>query len=442
MNIPDQPFSKPTPDEWQKILAEGGGDLMASPYMGEGRRKLADALESNGYQYPARSLLSGKLIPLLGRAYFPPRVRTFSIFDADAADHGVSVIPVEPQPLTEGWLPASVGISPVTETMNARPRWKRKHFVAQLQNGHCVLSPWGYAIFSKNEHYSVDFCCNDGPMIAWSGVVPQPTYIPGTVAVLAHSWSHAVFHWIMESMPRMELLRLAGFPPETDKIDRIVVRSLEKWHHEFIERLEIPIEKFVEVGHIGHITADTLLVCSNVEESDWTKDPPYFEPEPWVTRLVADFIPDENPVSPTERIYISRANAGSRRIANGDDLKLFLEKNSFRTVFFEDKTMAEKAAIMRSAAVVVTPSGAALTNIPYMRPGTKCVVLYPEDHFVSLFNAICANVGVVHIHAVFPSIVRYFPGQFCGVAEHLREQLIDIPHLADILNHFNVPVAL
>lgn len=442
MNKPGEKVRRPAPAQWLQILEEGGEQLQSSPFTPEGRRILADTLERHGFHYPARSLLSGKIVPLFGREYFPPRVHSFSIFDGSAEERGIKIIPVTPEQPANEWLPASLGLYPLNESMMPHKRWKRDHFVASIEGGHCVVCPWGYAIFDQNQHYATDFCRNDGPLIAWSGVVPISSHIPGTVAVLTHSWSNAVFHWMMETMPRFELLRLAGFPVDLENVDYIVVRRVESWHLEYIDRLGIPRDKFMAIGDIGHISADRLLVCSNVEDSDWSIDPPYFEPEPWVSRFVANTIPDEDPTEPTEKIYISRAKAGSRRIANGDDLRIFLEKNGFRTVFFEDMTAAEKAAQMRRAAVVVTPSGAALTHVPFMRPGAKCVVLYPEDHFVSLFNALCANSGVIHIHAVFPSIVRLFPSQFTMMAEHLREQFIDIPHLAEIMAHFDIPVSL
>jgi capsular polysaccharide biosynthesis protein len=276
-------------------------------------------------------------------------------------------------------------------------------------------------------------------MIPWSGAVPHAVELKGTAAVIVQSWSNAVHHWNMESFPRFELLRLAGFSPE--KIDHFVVRELEPWHLEYTDRLGIPREKIRPMGQIFNVKADQLLVCSNVEQADWSVNPPDLEPEPWMCRLMRDLIPDPDPTQvPTEMIYISRANAGSRRVFNEGDLRKFLEDNNFKTIFFEDLSLDEKAKTMRSAKVVVAPIGAALTYVPFMRPGSKCLALYSDDGCGSTFRDICANAGVTHIHAIFSSMTCYFPSAFVPTADHLREQLVDIRHLCRVLERIGVNV--
>lgn len=428
---PGVPVVKPSAEEWLSILADGGKAMMESPYQQPARVEMMGALARHGYHYHARICWSGKLVPLLGREYFPSRLSSFSIFDADAAARGIEVIPVNPTPETKGWIPASIGIDQPDVTLRARPRWKRDHFVARIDAGQCVVSPWGYAVFARDGSYVKDFCCNDGPMIPWSGTAPPPAELKGTVAILTHSWSHAVFHWLLETIPRLHLLKLAGFL--NDNVDHIVCRQIDPWHWEFIDRLGIPREKFVQVGHMANIKADTLLVCSNVEEADFSVEPAHMEAELWVTDLIANLVPNPSPAEPGERIYISRATAGSRRGANEPELRAFLERNGFRTVFFENMSLEEKAATLRSAAIVVAVAGAALTHIPLMNAGSKCVVLYTRDSVFGGFNTLCANAGVTHVHAMSPAMSRFYPEGMKGVAEHLRDILVDIPNLAEVL---------
>ena len=427
----------PSAMDWQKILAECP-NARANPYLNDGRVELADGLNRHGYHFEARSLLSGKLVPVIGKHYFPPHIPSFSIFDDTAPSRGVELTPVFPQPATEGWFPASIGIDPIA-ALNPRARWKRNHFVASLTKGACTASPWGYGIFAGDDTYATDFCCNDGPMIAWSGVVPICAEIPGTVAVFTQSWSNAVHHWNTETLPRFELLRLAGFTP--DKIDFYVFRFIEPWHLEYTDRLGIPREKLLALGNVFNFRADRLLVCSNVENTDWTMNPPELEAEPWVNAVLASIIPDPNPDEvPTEKIYISRANAGSRRVMNEGEVRRFLEDNGFTTIFFENLNLEEKANLMRKTSVVVTPIGAALTYVPFMRPGSKCLGFYSDDGCGSTFRDLCANSGVIHIHAIFPSSSRIFPSQMVPVADHLREQIVDIKHLSDVMLAAGIPV--
>jgi len=437
---PGLPHTPPPLQEVEAILAEVGQAMRASPFAIEGRVQFAQALQQRGYHYEALSCMSGTIVPVIGREAFPSASPTFSVFDPDAAAKGVKVIPLTPEPKTEGWLPASIGVGPAPQQMLAKRRWPRSHFVAEIEGGRCVASPWGYAVFSRDGSYATDFCNNDGPMIPWAGVAPNVIKIPGTVAILPQTWSNGVYHWLVESIPRFHLLRLAGFPPE--KIDHVVTRSVEPWQWEGVDLLGIPREKVGTYGNGFHIEADRLLVCSNLENYDCTVIPPYLEPEPWVTKVLSELVPDPDPQEePTERVYISRANAPSRRVLNGDELRGFLERNGFRTVLFEEMTMAEKAALLRKTKVLVAPIGAALTQIPFMRPGSSCVVLYSEDMKVSPAWVLCGNAGVAHIHVISPSLSRFYPVTVAGMPDHTRELLVDLTLMAETMRACGIEVS-
>jgi capsular polysaccharide biosynthesis protein len=431
-NLPDPPGYKlvpPTDAEWQDILAAGGEGIMRDPYSHDHRMELARALYHRGFPYEARILMSGKLVPLMGRHYFPAKVPSCSVHDADAARHGLSVIPVEPAANRSDWITGSIGLDPTPACMRARPRWKREHFVARISGGSAVASANGYAVFSRDGHYVTDFCCNDGPMIPFSGAVPPATRLTGTVALFLHFCSFAVFHWMMESLPRFELLRLAE---QLDRVDHFAMRKIHPWHWEFIDLLGLPREKFITLGDVCNIEADELLVCSNVEDCDFSIFPAYFEPEPWVTDLVARLAPPSPQVAATERIYVSREKAGGRQTSNAGELEIVLKRYGFKTVFFEDMSFAEKSACLKSAEYLISPWGAGLTNVPLMQPGSKCIVLYCEDTIYSGHNVIAANAGVTHIHHISPALSRSQPEAMRQMPEHMRQITVDLVSLEQL----------
>lgn len=422
--------------EWLDILNESDQGILKSPYDHTHRMALARSLFSHGYHYLARMLASGHICTILGREYFPPRVPSFSVHDADAHAHGVKMIPIFPKSNASDFIPGSVGIDPTPDCLRARPRWKRDHFVSVFDQGQCVVSPWGYAIFSKDGFYATDFCDYDGAMIGFSGIAPEHSRIEGTVAVCMHAFSNGVFHWLMETLPRFEMLSLAGLAP---KVDYYAMREMAPWHWEFIDRMGIPREKFISLGNITNFQADQLLVCSSVEEADWTVNMPYFEAEPWVTDYLASLAPDTTNVPDAgDRVYVSREKAWSRKVGNGAELKMFLEDHGFRTVIFEDLNLAEKVAVMRGAEYIVSPSGAGMANIPFMRPGSKCMVLYCEDGVYSAKNVFCANTGVTHIHSISPAQSRFYPQQMLQVPENLKEIVVDMRRLAELFEDLRI----
>jgi capsular polysaccharide biosynthesis protein len=80
-------------------------------------------------------------------------------------------------------------------------------------------------------------------------------------------------------------------------------------------------------------------------------------------------------------IYISRANAAQRRIANEPALLGAIADvfPSCEVVEPERLNLAAQASLFNSARVVIGPSGGAFTNLLFCRPGTIVVAICPAD---------------------------------------------------------------
>jgi capsular polysaccharide biosynthesis protein len=89
------------------------------------------------------------------------------------------------------------------------------------------------------------------------------------------------------------------------------------------------------------------------------------------------------PVAPKEEriIYISRANAAQRRIANEPALLEAITAvfPSCEVVEPERLNLAAQVSLFNSARVVIGPSGGAFTNLLFCRPGTIVVAICPAD---------------------------------------------------------------
>jgi capsular polysaccharide biosynthesis protein len=89
----------------------------------------------------------------------------------------------------------------------------------------------------------------------------------------------------------------------------------------------------------------------------------------------------------SERIYISRAKAGKRRVLNEDALVSCLEKYGFRRVFLEELSFRQSVELFHKAEIVVGPHGAGLGTM-FFSGDISLVVLYatqaPPNYFHSL----------------------------------------------------------
>ena len=78
-----------------------------------------------------------------------------------------------------------------------------------------------------------------------------------------------------------------------------------------------------------------------------------------------------------ERIYISRSQAGCRRVANESELIDFLKTQGFTIVHLEHLPIADQAHLFAEAHVVMGPHGSGFANLIFARPGTQVIEI---DH--------------------------------------------------------------
>ncbi|MBJ7415544.1 MAG: glycosyltransferase family 61 protein [Niveispirillum sp.] len=404
----------------EAVLALSMDELRQNPLYDTGRGKVAQVLASLGHLYEAKICQAGSLVPLLGRDAFASDGPTFSVHDADAGHRGVTVLPAPPP------------FAPV-----GKPQSEKSPFVAVLEQGRCAIGPLGYAVFARDGSYAVDFCRNDGPLMACHSTgLPPPVRMEGTVAVIPNAWGNAVFHWLLESIPRVRMLSWAGIP--FSEIDKIIFRAVDDWHLEALDLLGVPRSK-VFFTNTHHIEADRLIICADVEDYDYHVIPPSVRPAPWIAQSLYDLVPDESPVGAGGggRLYISRANATWRRMRNEDEITGFLQARGFRVVHFEQMSLREKAAALREASVIVSPVGAGLAHIPLARPGTHVVIFYPDDFMTPTFSSLCEDRKIHHWGAVSPSLERYYPAQMRTTTSMHRDMLVDLSVLGRILDQID-----
>jgi len=204
---------------------------------------------------------------------------------------------------------------------------------------------------------------------AFAGVAPDMT-VDGTAAILFANGASLYSHWMFDLLPKFEVLRRAGWTD--DKVDYYIVNSTRaRYCDETLTRLGISRDKIISAnGQL--IRAERLLVPSSVRRGFWTPN--------WVTDfLVANFllVPDpEDSLPADQRFYISRANAGRRRVANEEEVRAFLEQRGFRTLFAEEIGVCRSAALIRSAGIIVAPHGAGVTNVVFARPGVRVLEFF------------------------------------------------------------------
>jgi capsular polysaccharide biosynthesis protein len=78
----------------------------------------------------------------------------------------------------------------------------------------------------------------------------------------------------------------------------------------------------------------------------------------------------------------------------------YLEKFGFRSVKLETMSVAEQAACLAAAKVVVAPHGGGLTNLVFCSPGTKVIEIFSPLYVPHCYWMISNLCGLEHYYLI------------------------------------------
>lgn len=216
----------------------------------------------------------------------------------------------------------------------------------------------------------VDLAANPGKTV---DAVRSDTSLD-TVCLLYNHWSSGYFHWVFESLTRIQ-----GVEQYQEATGRDVTLVLgpdpPEWQRQTLELLGYGEDDCVE-WTTRDASVDRLVVPT--VRRGTVLSPAAVK---WLRQRVRDRVTsDEFAPSPDEypdRIYVSRADADRRRVDNEDEVMSLLADRGFSRFVLSDHSVAEQAALFAGADVIVGPHGANLTNMTYADDATV-VELFPD----------------------------------------------------------------
>lgn len=245
-----------------------------------------------------------------------------------------------------------------------------------------------------------------------------PVQLAGTVCSLLSGGGAAMgnyYHWLIDSLPRLHLLRAAGLFEEVDYF--LIYDQQHRFAVETLVALGIRPAQIIDVRTHPHVLAQRLLVTSPVRGTgnhtpawacDFLRD--VFLPAPPVGRAFSPYV------------YISRRDAQLRRVLNEAAVEAVLHPLGFETYALSTLTFAEKRALFSQARVIVGPIGAGLANLVFATPGTPVLELVPGGFVMSEHRDLAARGGLTYDWLVCAS-----PAAAGGIFEARRLDLIVDP---------------
>jgi capsular polysaccharide biosynthesis protein len=196
------------------------------------------------------------------------------------------------------------------------------------------------------------------------------TEVDGKVAVLATEGANLYYHWLLQLLPRYELIKRAGIEP--NGIDHYYVNSHKsKFQRETLALLGIEPTRIIDGDKVPHLRARELIVPSVPLGGGCFR--------PWMTEFLRNSFLPKNITFSGRRLYISRGRAGYRRVLNEEDVISLLRRRKFEVFEMEGLSVQEQAAVMAASETIVAPHGGGLSNIVFCSPGTKIIEIFSPE---------------------------------------------------------------
>ncbi|MEG3983879.1 glycosyltransferase 61 family protein, partial [Microcoleus sp. T3B2] len=306
-----------------------------------------------------------------------------------AAESNPNISCIDIYPATQINLSASQTTDNNNNLLSPKKIYIKKAFVAILPNGRAWADVINTAAITSDNKLVLDVSMGCPELIVTSDKLPPVEHIDGSVAFLSAPWGGAYFHWMFDVITRFDHIQRSGL---IDSVDKFVVNAGDyTYQKETLNTLGIPQYKILESGCSFHITADNLIVPSICKDGSGTSK--------WKCEyLKQSFLNHKIPLKTdcSERIYITRQQASYRRIVNEEEVVNYLQKFGFRSVKLETMSVAEQAACLAAAKVVVAPHGAGLTNLVFCTPGTKVIEIFSPMYVPSCYWTISNLCGLEH----------------------------------------------
>jgi hypothetical protein len=185
-----------------------------------------------------------------------------------------------------------------------------------------------------------------------------------TVVSLVGPWTNNYTHWFQDYLARLEGLEhyraKTGINP-----DVLIPSNASSWMCDALRSVGYGPEQWIEWDG-GRASVDRLVVSSIRRESRERalNRRSVYSPTGirWVRNRILSSIDTERTVPHSNRVYISRSNALTRRVRNEDDVMTLLTDWGFERYRTEELSLAEQVTLFSNADAIVAPHGSGLMN--------------------------------------------------------------------------------
>jgi hypothetical protein len=212
--------------------------------------------------------------------------------------------------------------------------------------------------------------------------LPPVRRIDGSAVALNMRCSHNFFHWMIEILPRLTLLRRSGHGADSYLVD-----CLTTVQRATLAALGVDMSRVVQ-PHCRLTLQPEALLLPSLPEAETIRQ---------TAVALAAGLGAATPLQGERQLYISRRNARTRRIRHEGELEAFLAARGFEIHCLEDYDLRTQVALAASARTIVAVHGAGLAHLAFAPTGAKVVEIVPAGRYnAALYPQLSRRLGHDH----------------------------------------------
>ena len=230
-------------------------------------------------------------------------------------------------------------------------------------------------------------------------------YIDGTVVLIADDVQAAnIFHWTIDWLPRLAPLGARRHSPDLFVATAAIGAAFQR---ESLRLCGVDIERVIPLDNFGAVRAREVIVPSDIAQIVH----PGSKVAPWVLDFLRGTLGfgalRETGVrrDAEDKIYISRRDAGSRRVVNEPELIDRLARVGYREVLLSEMPLSEQIATFASARRVVAVHGAGLIHFAFTPPGARLLEILPKSYAIPTLYMLAAGMGSEYLSYVAERVI-------------------------------------
>lgn len=193
--------------------------------------------------------------------------------------------------------------------------------------------------------------------------------INGDCIVAHNSYFQNYYHWLLEAVPRLFLLK-----EKATQYKLLLNANSPNFIKQYVSLFGFKEIVYLEDNYLAKVKHVTFTTFTS-------RGLAMYEP---VIRNMVKWLFKKNEIlensNPTKNIFITRKNAKYRRLINEDEIISYLSSNGFEIVTLENLTIKEQMQLFANAKNVIGTQGAGMANMIYSTHGKMLITIIHEEH--------------------------------------------------------------